>query len=76
MCVFEMDFLVKYLDMLQWPEKNIHVIYEEMYRLMITFFNYKFNVRKYYKVSCSISRNSFRCNIKTSQLVLFTGMSF
>ena len=46
MCVLEMDFPVKSLGLLQWSDINNHVIYEEIFRLMITFFNYKDNVTR------------------------------
>ena len=43
-CLIQMDFPIKKLGILKWPEKNNFVIYEEVYRFMITFLIYKDNV--------------------------------
>ena len=58
--------------------KNKLLIYEEVFRLMITFFIHKddvFGFLKYFEVSYS-PRNSLQCNIKASQLVFYNGTSF
>ena len=51
--------------------KNNLVLYEEVYRLMITFFIYK-----YFDVFNSLFGNSLQCNIKSSQLVFYNDTSF
>ena len=58
--------------------KNKLLIYEEVFRLMITFFIHKYDVfglLKYFEVSYS-PRNSLQCIIKASQLVFYNGTSF
>ena len=74
MRVIEMDKSGKIAGHAKMTRKNKHIIYEEVYRLMITFFYYKDNIFSDFsniKISYSLFKNSLRCNIKTSELIFY-----